>query len=221
MIAITRTDPPEKLGSSNAKDAWNSVPEVRTTLHDMQFGKCCYCEAEIPVSGSRQQIEHFWPKSIYKQKRNLWANLLLACDLCNGNKSDKFPLDSSCNPLVIDPTSENNDPESELTFTTDFHDIEEYRLIGRAVSTKISQRGDTTINVVALNLDHHCRERRAHYEATLLPWLRQYARARDLSDLSEQESLERQIERLMAGNAKYAGFVRAFARRLKLPVTIP
>ena len=221
MIAITRTEPPDKLERSKAKDAWKSVVEVRATLRDMQAGKCCYCEAKIPECGPRQQIEHYWPKSNFTEKRNLWANLLLACDLCNGNKDDCFPLDNLCKPLVIDPTSNEVNPESELTFTTTFHDVVEYRLIGRTVSTKNSLRGDATINVVALNSDHHRRERRAHYEETLLPWLAQYVHASELNDVPEVEALRDRIERLMDGRAKYAGFVRAFARHYNLPVTVP
>ena len=85
MIAITRTEQPAKLKSSTAKDAWE-LPEVRAALHDMQAGKCCYCEDKLESSGSRQQIEHYWPKALYDDKRNSWTNLLLACDRCNYQK---------------------------------------------------------------------------------------------------------------------------------------
>ena len=221
MIAITRADQPEKLNRSRAKDAWQSVAEVRAILHDMQSDKCCYCEAKIPESGSRQEIEHFWPKSRFREKRNLWANLLLACDLCNRYKGDCFPLDNLCNPLVIDPTAAGADPESEISFTTTFGDLLEYRLIGRTVSTKKSQRGDTTIKVVDLNSDQHWRERRRYYSQTLHPWLALFTDASERNDVPEVRDLRARIGRLMDGSAMYAGFVRAFARQHKLRVTVP
>ena len=187
----------------------------------MQAGKCCYCENKIPSSGSRQQIEHYWPKSSYRDKRNLWANLLLACDLCNYHKGADFPLDDLGQPLVLDPTSGAVNPEAELTFITQFGDVLEYRLIGRAVPMHGSVRGETTIEVVGLSKEHHWRERRRHFEKVLLPWLARYAEARDDSDEVGMEALRGEMERLMDSRAKYAGFVRAFVREYGLPVSVP
>ena len=190
----------------------------------MQAGKCCYCEDLIPSGGRRQEIEHYWPKAHYGDKRNLWTNLLLACDRCNSKKGDCFPLDSLGQPLVIDPTSADVNPETEITFTTQANDGVEYRLIGRAVPTRGSARGAATIEVVGLSLNHRPRERRLHYERVLKPWLERYADASDLNDKSMMEALCREFEQLMAGGAKYAGFVRAFARQYKLHklgVTVP
>lgn len=187
----------------------------------MQLGKCCYCEASIPNGGPRQQIEHFWPKAHYGDKRNLWTNLLLACDLCNRKKGDEFPLDDLGHPKLIDPTSPEVDPESEMTFVTQFGDVDEYRLVGQAVPTSGSARGETTIEVVGLSARGHVQARRRHFELELLPWLRQYADACDRNDEGEKESLRGRLEYLMEGRATYAGFVRAFARQHRLPVTVP
>lgn len=221
MIAIARTEEPAELKRSKARDAWQSVPEVRSTLHDMQAGKCCYCEASIPEGGSRQQIEHFWPKAHYGDKRNLWTNLLLACDLCNRQKDDEFPLDNLGHPQLIDPTSPEVDPEDEMTFVTQFADVDEYRLVGQAVAINGSALGGTTIEVVGLSDRSHVQARRRHFELELLPWLRQYADACDRDDEWEKESLRGRLEHLMGGGAKYAGFVRAFAQQHRLPVTVP
>ena len=221
MIAITRAEEPAKLKRSKAKDAWKSVADVRTTLHDMQSGKCCYCERKIRSSGPRQQIEHFWPKAAYDDKRNLWANLLLACDLCNRHKGDKFPLDDLGQPLVIDPTSDDVNPESELTFVTQFRDDFEYRLVGQAVRVPGSARGETTIEVVGLSQNHHPEERRRHLVQVLLPWLDRYSNAREDDDEGEIEFLLGELGRHMDSRAEYAGFVRAFARAYRLPLSVP
>ena len=186
----------------------------------MQSGKCCYCEGKVPRSGSGQEIEHYWPKALYDAKRNSWTNLLLACDRCNRKKGHSFPLDDLDQPLVIDPTSADVDPESELTFIARFSDVLEYRLIGRAVPANSSVRGKTTIDVVGLSTDHHRQRRRRHYERVLLPWFGRYMEAYDDDDEVAMESLRDEIERRMDGGAEYAGFVRAFARQNKLPVTV-
>ena len=221
MIAITRVEQPPKLKRSKAKDAWRSVADVRRTLHEMQSGKCCYCETEIPPSGYGQAIEHYWPKSHYPAKRNLWANLLLACPRCNHAKLNSFPLDERGQPLVIDPTSRDVNPESEVTFATQFRDVFEYRVIGRAVPVNGSARGTSTIEVVGLADDHHCRQRRLHYERVLWPWLQDYAEASDRNDDEERDRLLGRMEQLMRGESQYTGFVRAFARQHRLPITVP
>ena len=221
MIAIARAEEPTKLKRSRAKDAWKSVADVRTTLHDMQAGKCCYCERRIPSCGPGQEIEHYWPKAHYDDKRNLWKNLLLACDRCNHKKLDSFPLDDCGQPLVIDPTSANVNPESEITFTTQYRDAGEYRLMGQAVPTNGSSRGDTTIEVVGLTMKHHRQRRRRHYERVLLPWLQRHTDAHDDGDEAAIKSLRDEMERHMDGTAEYASFVRAFARQYELEVAVP
>ena len=187
----------------------------------MQSGKCCYCEAEIPDSGPGQEIEHYRPKAHYREERNAWENLLLACSRCNHEKLDAFPLDDLDEPLVIDPTSRDIDPESEITFVTQFSNEAEYRLLGRAVPMGGSARGSATIDVVGLTADYHRQERRRHYEEVLHPWYVRWGRACDRNDEEEKRNLLADMRRLMVGASKYAGFVRAFAREHNLPVAAP
>ena len=220
MIAITRAEQPAKLKSSKAKDAW-ALPEVRAALHDMQASKCCYCEGKLRRSGSRQQIEHYWPKELYDDKRNSWTNLLLACDQCNHRKGKKFPLDDLSQPLVIDPTAGNVNPESELTFAIQFSDYFEFGLVGQVASVNGSVRGATTIEVVGLSEDHHQAERHRHFVEVLFPWLARYDQARKDKDEVEMKALCAELERRMDSRAEYAGFARAFAREYDLPISVP
>ena len=222
MIAITRTEEPPTLRRSKAEDAWSSARGVRTALHDMQSGKCCYCEAKIPlipVPGRRSST--IVQRRCIQEKRNVWANLLLACSRCNHEKRDAFPLDDLDEPLVIDPTSRDVDPESEITFVTQFSNEAEYRLLGRAVPMGGSPRGSATIDVVGLTADYHRQERRHHYEDVLHPWYVRWGRACDRNEEEEKRNLLAEMRRLMGGASKYAGFVRAFAREHSLPVAAP
>src|SRR5262249_47960550 len=52
--------------------------------------KCAYCESGINASRS-QQVEHFKPKALFPSLAYDWSNYFLACDGCNGAKSDKWP----------------------------------------------------------------------------------------------------------------------------------
>ena len=62
--------------------------------------RCMYC-----VDSAGNDIEHFWPKSRYRNRMFLWENLLLCCTHCGRLKSEKFPLMNG-EPLLIDPSSE-------------------------------------------------------------------------------------------------------------------
>ncbi len=123
MIKIKRTDCPPHLSRSElGKDAWSNQ-KVRKALWEMQHGKCCYCERDIPDHGPLENIEHFRPKGIpqYEHLRNTWGNLLLACVECNQFKSTKFPTTQfDCNqeeiPLFLDPSDPDIYPEQHITF---------------------------------------------------------------------------------------------------------
>src|SRR5262249_48686279 len=59
-------------------------------------------------------IDHFWPKTRYRQRVFRWDNLLWICTGCNRQKGNRFPLDEHHRPLLIDPTTE--DPWDFLFF---------------------------------------------------------------------------------------------------------
>ena len=63
--------------------------------------RCMYCE-----DSRGTQIDHFWPIARYKERTFIWDNMLLVCSACNQKKGDRFDLDASGKPLLIDPTAE-------------------------------------------------------------------------------------------------------------------
>ena len=95
----------------------------------MQHRKCCYCEKIIDlrdkfpdddnlVNGSHveKHVEHFRPKGKeeYRHLTNDWNNLLLACNTCNVHKGQKFEVDECGDPLCIDPSNPDINPEDHL-----------------------------------------------------------------------------------------------------------
>jgi uncharacterized protein (TIGR02646 family) len=76
---------------------------VRQALETLYHNKCAYCEGQI-FDGFRLQVEHYRPKNKLKDDAQHsgyywlayeWSNLLLACQKCNGKKSNRFPLDAA------------------------------------------------------------------------------------------------------------------------------
>lgn len=144
---------------------------VKNELIKNQHHKCCYCEAWFGHN-SYGHVEHYRPKSAWKQKRNDklqypgyywlaydWDNLLLSCSICNGNKGNIFPLrnnrlrainhhktiESTDNTLLINPMLEN--PEEHIGFRAD-------------VAYGKTHKGRITINTVELNRMPLCEDRR-------------------------------------------------------------
>jgi uncharacterized protein (TIGR02646 family) len=223
MIQITRCKPPQVLKGSPRKGSYYNTPSVVKSLWEMQYEKCCYCEQKIPEDGHAKAVEHFQPKSVFKNRQNDWQNLLLACSQCNGKKSDRFPVeltDDSGQPkvvylkrgargkaLIIDPSDSRLDPEEHIDFVVDDGDPE----LGRAVARNNSRSGSTTIDVVGLRNPHYVRERKSFFK--LLNHC--YMLLLEAENQRESEMLEfckKGFAMLVSAKGKFAGFARAYAR---------
>ena len=110
MIKIERGPCPPILEDSPATGKRYQLPSVKNALSAMQHGKCCYCETKLVKY--IQDVEHFRPKEQYPKLANTWENLLRACRPCNGTKGDSFPAREDNQPLLLDPSDPNIDPEA-------------------------------------------------------------------------------------------------------------
>ena len=73
-------------------------PAIKATLLAETNGKCAYCESKIEHV-TYGDVEHISPKSLDMESIFSWDNLTLACDVCNTNKGNNFPLGDG----LIDP----------------------------------------------------------------------------------------------------------------------
>ena len=103
--------------------------ETKEALNEMYLGCCMYCEGSLGVT-SHEQIEHFRPKSKFKELCFEYNNLHLACQICNSNKGNKFSEN------YIDPTVE--EPREHINY------------VGWEAKGK-DKKGDTMIETVKLN----------------------------------------------------------------------
>jgi uncharacterized protein (TIGR02646 family) len=106
MISVARLDEPSILTEKKALWTENLLKQlptkkakyddyghkaIRATLKEMFGEKCAYCEGKF-TANSAPRVEHFRPKAKYPRLAYTWANLLQACERCNGHKLDYFPL---------------------------------------------------------------------------------------------------------------------------------
>lgn len=111
-------------------------------LLEMYSDKCCYCEI-ILDSQSYPPIEHFKPKSRFRDSCFDYTNLHVCCVRCNTNKGDRF------SDSLISPTEDQ--PDEHLVFVADIE------ISGR------TQRGlDTIQDFLRLNGDDLKKTRSAY-----------------------------------------------------------
>jgi len=106
-------------------------PHIRKVLREMFHNKCAFCERKL-TGGDR--IEHFRPRKLFPELTFEWTNLLLSCETCNLNKSDRFPVTSN-GESAIDPSLE--DPSPHLLY--DYNEkLKWVSIYGKNVRGKIS-----------------------------------------------------------------------------------
>lgn len=214
MIKIRRAECPSALVDASSDRKQYDHPDVVARLHDMQNKKCCYCEKYIEKEGHEQAIEHFRPKApnMYPNLQNEWKNLLHSCAFCNGAKWCHFPVDEDGGPLLIDPSDEEMDPEDVFGVNVDDEDDLNF---GRMVirHERFRRRGETTSDILKLNLIARRRDRRSDYIRLFEAYV-DIAEARD--DIVKRQKVIA-FEGMLGANNRYAAFARAFARAKDLP----
>jgi len=96
--------------------------KVKTDLEKIYNKKCAYCESNI-CAVSYSHIEHYRPKNEYYWLVYSWDNLLLACQICNTNKGEKFETNET---KIIYKKQFLNDLHDKAY---DFNEIEKPQLI--------------------------------------------------------------------------------------------
>ena len=180
-----------------AESRYNHV-EVKKALKQMCFGKCVYCESHI-LHVSYGHIEHYKPKSKYRELCFEWDNLLLGCAVCNGKqyKGNKFPLPHEGGPF-IDPCKEDPDVFFEFEFDAS---------TGTANVIPKNIRGETTERELGLNRPDLVKHRSNVIRK--LAYVALQAKNGDAEALAE-------LRHCILNDQEYAAFARAFHRKLNL-----
>ena len=207
MIKIKRADrPPVLTGRGRGGDRY-SHDQVVATLWQMQHQKCCYCERRLAEEGHETHVEHFRPMWKYPRSKNSWPNLLLACANCNGRKGKQFPLDNS-EPLLLNPTDRNVDPEDHLEFIVDDEDA----LFGSVRARDGSVRGQTTIETLHLSGFFLMVKRIAAFRQLFSC----YTDILAATDETSKSQAVLRMEQILGANSEFAAWAREFARAKSL-----
>jgi uncharacterized protein (TIGR02646 family) len=188
---VTAADPQTEAGRLWKFQKNNAFREIREVLGRMASGieRCMYCEDSVGTA-----IEHFWPKSGYPGRAFDWLNYLVACSGCNSNfKRDQFPLESSGDPLLVNPTEE--DPLDHLTFSP-----------STGLYQPLSPKGDPSIQVFGLNRATLTKGRLNAWTA-LEQLLVRYARCRATLDHARASRIETAVR-----EHPFAGVLAALLR---------
>jgi uncharacterized protein (TIGR02646 family) len=163
------------------KAYWVPIPALLELFH----GKCAYCESKVNPEANGI-LDHYRPKwatrglgreyapDHYWWLAFAWSNLYLTCPNCNKQRGPRFPVKglringpredpAAEEPLLIDPCAD--DPDEHLRFDES----------GRV--SPLSNRGDVTINLVALNRSDLVAQRKRVITALKAVW-REAQRAR-------------------------------------------
>ena len=215
MIRIHRTFPAPSVLTHSRDQRRYRLPEVVRALHAMQHCKCCYCEQPIGIDTSGKHVEHFRPRR-FRGLLYRWENLLLACADCNGAKGDKFPKLKNGEPLLLDPSDPNDDPEDHIEFIVDEKQSKFELPVDLAVPRGRSQKGFKSIRVLKLSGGQHTLARNETL-AKLSSW-----HSRLLSEINRKPFETRDIKvidemknnlRLACGDDQvYAGLARTYFR---------
>jgi len=163
---------------------------IKFALVRMFHGKCAYCESRM-THIDYGHIEHYRPKSKYVRHTFKWANLLLACGICNGKayKGDQFPGRSDGGPLV-NPCKDS--PCDHLAF--------EYDRIARIATVRpLTSRGRVTESTLGLNRKD-LREYRSRQIKRLI--------ALALSEATHLEARE-ELQEAKEPHSEYSAFARS------------
>jgi uncharacterized protein (TIGR02646 family) len=229
MISINRCDCPAALASSKSQTAYR-IKAVVKALWRMQHQKCCYCESEIPEEGHQKAVEHFKPRAKFKEKKNDWKNLLLACPQCNGAKSDKYPtvlskggvgaavvyLDTppaKAVTVLLDPSRKKDKPEVHFTYHLDPTCNQD--LLAQILPRDGSNRGEHTIDVTGIAGPFHHRQRFFYLNQVIEQAYLNLLKARKVGGAQLDVARDR-FEQLMANEGQFAGLAREFARQRNL-----
>ncbi len=164
--------------------------EVKKALIALFHGKCAYCESKI-THVDCGHIEHYRPKSGWKDLTFDWSNLLLACGICNGagHKGNRFPESDEDGPIV-NPCED--EPLDHFKF-----DFDQEAMVASVYGT--SKRGKVTESVLGLNRSD-LRVHRSLFVKRLIV-IAEFAK----TNAAASELLKECVE----NKAEYAAFARA------------
>lgn len=175
-------------------DIYDLVDSVRSLAHREireQFAdKCAYCER--PLDGSDGQVDWFRPpfgaerqngrvdQHHYMWLVGEWENLYLCCKECSKMKRNLFPASSSAK-YGTSINQLRRQREGKLVDPCWDHPERIFEITSEGILRSGNQRGEITLNLLALNRDYLCSARQEILERFISVWNNQVERVSGFS----------------------------------------
>lgn len=200
--------------------------EVRVSLWERQFHKCCYCEKDIEQT--HEDVEHFRPKAEADRKPGstqrhgywwmafTWENLLYSCPQCNEPpaKGVQFPIEIGSTPLIaenlppgqerpllINPADESGVPHIQFQAQRRCR-----RDVWVPVPRNNSPKGMWTIKVCHLDRDSLIVRYGDHVQSLVVPTVNEVRSALASKETRDiYRSVERAKRRLLGSQQRFVG----------------
>lgn len=184
---------------------------VREALVSLTHGKCAFCERWLGDS-TWAAIEHYHSKTIYQDLAFEWTNLLPACSVCNGMKSNQDHHGDLLKP-------DEEDPEPFFWLDVGTGRLEPHPRL----TPEQTVRAKTTIDVCDLQRPVLCK-RRFEMVKRVGKWIEAVSRQMPLSrsdreewrNLSDPSTEHKFVLRFMLESRKLALRVRADRKRFRM-----
>jgi uncharacterized protein (TIGR02646 family) len=200
------------------------APELREALGLLFHGKCAYCETSVDIA-AKPDTAHFRPRTTavdldgtttkpgYWWLAYAWSNVYVACQQCNRNKGNRFPVSgprartpdddlSAERPLLLDPCADA--PDEHLLFDA-----------AGAVASRSDadpDRGAFTIDCLGLNRTSLVEARRLAAEALSTEFDLMVAKGLDRAEVRRRPN--RTISKLVHAGRPYVALQRQVASDL-------
>jgi uncharacterized protein (TIGR02646 family) len=162
---------------TTARRSWSDATGMRHGLKAQLLSMCArpsFCMYCYESRGT--DVDHFVPIAHDPVQTFEWRNHILACGYCNQQaKQERYPLDGSGNPLLLDPSVDDSADHMTLASTGSFIDL--------------TARGRETIDVLGLNARSDLIEARYRSWRGVIRVFTQAARERHVVDAEDLEDL--------------------------------
>ena len=171
QVARVLTSSKERLEQTRIRFEPTIWHAAKSTLLELFHGKCAYCETKI-YEPEVAEVQHFRPKDgiedldgkrshyYYAWLTYDWENLLIACPDCYRFVDGKFPVKGERARLFAS-VAECRDTEDYMILDPCFDRPGQHLSFNQlGVCWARTERGQLTINILHLNRDRLCAERR-------------------------------------------------------------
>ena len=139
-------------------ERWKTNTSNKKRLAEDFMHRCAYCDDHDHYSGgyNTYHVDHFAPKSKFKELAFVYENLMYSCPYCNAAKKDKWIGDNSENSVFNDEGYMYRELKLYLSRLSIIYQLDRIRLQRKRLKEKIDikkKNGENTANLEEIYTD--------------------------------------------------------------------